>query len=268
MSEYKGPAVQRWTPGRKTARAVHITLSLIIAIILASFVKRLVIDIPHLTAGTVPADDFDGRYVTQPWLAYLHITPGVLYLLLAILQLTYRFRSRHYLTHRRLGRIAAGAAILSGVFALVFGGLYSFGGPSEASASVVFSVWLLLAVVLAVRAIRRGDIVRHRQWMIRAFAVGAGVGTVRIWIVLIQGFGLLDFQSALGPAFWIGFSLHALAAELWLRAFPDPPEISRPREPELIVGTPAGSKVVVQQPPSPAPNQHIRPTTQSEVPQV
>ncbi|HEX8511437.1 MAG TPA: DUF2306 domain-containing protein [Propionibacteriaceae bacterium] len=135
------------------------------------------IDIPHLAAGTVPADDFDRRYVTHPWLAYLHIRPGVLYLLLAILQLTYRFRSRHYPTHRRLGRIAAGAAMISGVFALIFGGLFSFGGPSEASASVVFSAWLLVTVALAVHATRRGDIVRHRRWMIRAFAVGAGVGT-------------------------------------------------------------------------------------------
>jgi uncharacterized membrane protein len=217
------------TAGRKTALAFQITLGLVIAIVLASFLKRLLIDMPHLAAGTLPADDFDRRYVTQPWLAYLHITPGVLYLLLAILQLTYRFRSRHYLAHRRLGRIGAGAAMLSGVFALIFGGLFAFGGPSEASASVVFSVWLLVAVVLAVRAIRRGDIVQHRRWMIRAFAVGAGVGTVRIWIALIEGLGLLPFQSALGPAFWIGFSLHVLAAELWLRAFPNPPEIVRPR---------------------------------------
>ena len=200
---------------------------------LASFVQRLVIDIPHLAAGTVPADDFDRRYVTHPWLAYLHIRPGVLYLLLAILQLTYRFRSRHYPTHRRLGRIAAGAALLSGVFALIFGGLFSFGGPWEASASVVFSVWLLVSVVLAVRAIRRGDIVRHRRWMIRAFAVGAGVGTVRIWLGLFEGLGLLNFQSALGPAFWLGFSLHALAAELWLRAFPNPPETMAPAQPSV-----------------------------------
>jgi uncharacterized membrane protein len=229
MSKHEMSSVGRWTPGRKTARAVQITLSLIIAIVLASFVKRLFIDIPHLAAGTVPADDFDRRYVTQPWLAYLHIIPGVLYLLLAILQLTYRFRSRHYPTHRRLGRIAAGAALTSGLFAVVFGGLFSFGGPPEASASVVFSLWLLVSVVLAVRAIRRGDVVRHRRWMIRAFAVGAGVGTVRIWIGLFEGLGLLDFQSALGPAFWIGFSLHVLAAELWLRAFPTPPETASRR---------------------------------------
>jgi hypothetical protein len=38
--------------------------------------------------------------------------------------------------------------------------------------------------------------------MIRAFAVG--VGTVRIWLALFEGLGLLDFQSAWGRAFWVG----------------------------------------------------------------
>jgi uncharacterized membrane protein len=224
----------RGTAGRKTARAVQITLGFLVVIVLASFVKRLVIDMPNIAAGTLPADAFDHRYVTHPWLAYLHITPGVLYLLLAILQLTYRFRSRHYVTHRRLGRIAAGAAMVSGVFAVIFGGLFAFGGPAEGSAALVFSLWLLVCVVVAVRAIRRGDIVRHRRWMIRAFAIGVGVGTVRIWLVLFEGLGLLDFKSAFGPAFWIGFSLHAVAAELWLRARPNPPEMPELEKPDSM----------------------------------
>lgn len=191
--------VLRWTVVHKSARAMQITATLTIAIVLMSFVKRVVIDVPHLAAGTVPGGDFDRRYVTRPWLAYLHITPGVLYLLLAILQLSYRFRSRHYVTHRQLGRVAAGAAMLSGVFALIFGGLFSFGGPLEASASVVFSVWLLVTLVLAVRAIRRGDVNRHRRGMIRAFAVGTGVGTVRIWLGFFDGLGLLNFRVRSGP---------------------------------------------------------------------
>lgn len=77
----------------------------------------------------------------------------------------------------------AGAAMTTGVFALILGGVFSFGGPPEASASVVFSLWLVVSVVLAVRAVRRGDIVRHRRWMIRAFAVGP----VRIWLGLFEG---------------------------------------------------------------------------------
>jgi uncharacterized membrane protein len=161
----------------------------------------------------------------QPWLAYLHLTPDVLYLLGAPLQLAYRFRSRHYTFHRRLDRVLVGAAMISGVFALIFGGRFSYGGLPEASAAVVFGLWFLTCLVLAVRAIRRDDIVHHCRWMIRAFTIGIGIGTTRIWLQVFQITGL-DFASSFGPAFWISFSLHALAAELWLRAFPNPPELA------------------------------------------
>ena len=162
--------------------------------------------------------------LTADWLAYLHIVPGALYLLLAPLQLAYRIRSRHYTFHRRLGRVLATAGMISGVFALIFGGLFSFGGLPEAAAAVVFGLWFLTCLVLAVRAIRRDDIVPHRRWMIRAFAIGIGLGTTRIWLQLLPLAGL-DFASSFGPAFWISFSLHALIAELWLRVFPNPPEL-------------------------------------------
>jgi uncharacterized membrane protein len=212
--------------GTRRLRAVQIAVGLLLLIVIWSVGKRFVIDMPNLAAGTLPEDEFDHRYVEQPWLAYLHIVPGAVYLLLAPLQLAYRIRSRHYTFHRRLGRVLATAAMISGVFALIFGSLFSFGGLSEASAAVVFGLWFLSCLVLAVRAIRRDDIVHHRRWMIRAFAIGIGIGTTRIWLALFQVTGLLDFASSFGPAFWISFSLHALIAELWLRAFPNPPELA------------------------------------------
>ena len=212
--------------GTKRLRAVQIAVGLLLLVVIFSVGKRFAIDMPNLAAGTMPEDEFDHRYVEQPWLAYLHIVPGVLYLFLAPLQLAYRIRSRHYTFHRRLGRVLATAGMISGVFALIFGGLFSFGGLSEASAAVVFGLWFLTCLVLAVRAIRRDDIVHHRRWMIRAFAIGIGIGTTRIWLALFQVTGLASFESSLGPAFWISFSLHAVAAELWLRAFPNPPELA------------------------------------------
>jgi hypothetical protein len=54
--------------------------------------------------------------------------------------------------------------------------------------------------VLVTAAIRRDEVPTHRRWMIRAFAVGVGVGTIRIWI---------------------GLSLHVLAADWWIRTTPD-----------------------------------------------
>jgi predicted membrane metal-binding protein len=62
--------------------------------------------------------------------------------------------------------------------------------------------------------------------MIRAFAIGVAVGTIRIWIAVFQISGLLSFSAAFGPAFWISFMLHALIAELWLRTRPLPPEMT------------------------------------------
>lgn len=221
--------------GTKRLRAVQVSTVVLIAIVALSVVKRLLIDMPHLTAGTIPADDFDRRYVAQPWVAYLHIVPGTVYLFLAPLQLAHRFRSRHYTVHRRLGRVLAGAGMLSGIFALIFGGLFSYGGLAEASATLVFGLWFLTCLIRAIRAIRRDDIVQHRRWMIRAFAIGIGIGTIRIWLGIFQGSGLLDFASSFGPAFWISFSLHAAAAELWLRAFPNPPEVAETSEHDQVV---------------------------------
>ena len=54
------------------------------------------------------------------------------------------------------------------------------------------------------------------------------IGTTRIWLQLF-GLAGLDFASSFGPAFWISFSLLALIAELWLRVFPNPPELATSR---------------------------------------
>ena len=86
------------------------------------------------------------------------------------------------------------------------------GGIVHGAAAVVFGLWFITCLILAVRAIRRDDMFHHRRWMIRAFAVGIAVGTIRIWVGLFLGLGLLDFEDAFAPAFWISFSLlHAAA---------------------------------------------------------
>jgi uncharacterized membrane protein len=202
-------------------RAAAVLVALLIAIVLGSFAVRLVTDIPFLAAGTAPEpEDFESRYVAHPWLAYLHIVPGVIYLLGAPLQLSYRFRSRHYTFHRRLGRVLLTAAIVSGVFAIAFGIRFAFGGPSEAWATVVFGSWFLVSLGMAFRAIKRGEAANHRRWMIRAFATGLAVGTIRIWLGLFALTGLFDFSDSFGVAFWVAFVPHVLFAEWWIRATP------------------------------------------------
>jgi uncharacterized membrane protein len=209
---------------RRTPWLLGISVAILILIVLGFTVKRLVIDLPNLAAGTLPDNAYDERFVRHPRLTYLHIAPGVLYMVGATVQLAYWFRSRHYRVHRWMGRTLFVAGLLTGVTAVVIGLWFPFGGLAETSAVVLFSTWFLVCLIFAFRAIRADDMVHHRRWMIRAFAVGVGVGTIRIWTGLFIVTGLLDFPAAIGPAFWISFTLHALVAELWLRARPLPPD--------------------------------------------
>jgi len=153
-----------------------IFIGVLIGIVLTSYGFRIATDAPFLLTGTDPEpEDFEARYVAHPWLAYLHMTPGVLYLLGAPLQLSERFRTKHYTAHRRLGRVLVTAALASVSLALIFGLRFPWGGRPEAIATAVFGCWFLACLLLAVRAIRRGEVSIHRRWMIRAFAVGIGV---------------------------------------------------------------------------------------------
>jgi hypothetical protein len=192
----------------------------LIAIVFAFAVMRLLVDVPHLLDGTLPEEEYDRRYVQHPWLAYVHIAPGVVYLLGAPAQLAYRIRSRHYTFHRRLGRVLLTAGLISGAFAIALGYVMPSGGTSEAIASYIFGSWFLACLLLAFRAIRRDDVVNHRRWMIRAFAMGVGVGTIRIWLSLFAVTGLFEFQDGFDVAFWLAFSIHAAVAELWIRNTP------------------------------------------------
>jgi uncharacterized membrane protein len=197
------------------------TLIVLILIALVAATVRIATDWPNVAAGTIPPEDsFDHRYALHPVLAYVHILPGVVYLVGAPLQLSRRFRERHMTLHRRMGRVVLAAGITAGVFAIVFGTLFAFGGLFEASATVVFGAYFVTALVVAFIAIRGRDVTRHRQWMIRAFAIGLAIGTIRIWIGVFQVFGLLSFKDSFGVAFWLSFVLHALVAEAYLAKRP------------------------------------------------
>ena len=207
---------------RVADRAIWVAIGLLLAIMAVFIGLRLATDVPNVLSGAVPDEsEFESRYAAYPWLAYIHILPGALYLSLAPFQLWRGFRNRNLKRHRRIGRVALVAGLTSGVFGVLFGFFQSFGGTLQASASVVFGVWFVTALLLAYRAVRRRDITTHRRWMIRAFAVGLAVGTIRIWIGLFEAFGVLETRDAFGVAFWISFLLHAAIAELWLYWRPD-----------------------------------------------
>lgn len=218
-------------PGRR--QGVWAAVSVLVLIVMVFFAIRLVTDVPNIVTGDLPSTTaFEYRYALHPLPAYVHIVPGVVFLLGALFQLRTSVRNRHLAGHRRLGRVLVPAGLVSGALAVVVGVWFPYGGWFERTAAIVFGVWFVTALVLAWRAIRRRDVLAHRRWMVRAFAVALGVGTIRVWIGIFQLVGLLAIQddegtAFFGLAFWLGLVAHAVAAEVYLRARPRPVPVAR-----------------------------------------
>ena len=163
-------------------------------------------------------DDIFARY---PVLTLVHILPALLFLVLGPLQFSSTFRNRHLQWHRRSGRILLLCGVVIGVSALVMSfAMPSIGGVNQAAATTLFSLWFLFALGKAYRHIRRREISDHRKWMIRAFSIGLAVATIRPIIAVFfatSSFSGLTPYEFFGPGFWIGFVLHLIAAEVWIR---------------------------------------------------
>jgi hypothetical protein len=100
-------------------------------------------------------------------------------------------------------------------------GMPAIGGINQAAATTLFAMFFLFALCKAFWHIRRREIALHREWMIRAFSVGLAVATIRPIIGMFfatSRFSGLTPHEFFGMAFWIGFVLHLMAAEAWIRA--------------------------------------------------
>lgn len=200
----------------RVAVVVWASILLLVTIMLVFAGIRVLVDTPRILAGEIPVGEYGEMYARYPVLAYLHIVPGVIFIVGTLFQLSRRFRTRHLGFHRAFGKWMLGAGLVSGVFALAFGVPFAHGGAWQSLATALFGSYFTIALLIAYQAIRRKDITKHRRWMIRAFAIGLAVGSIRLWMGLLSGLGPLSLAEAFAPGFWLGLSTHAIVAELWL----------------------------------------------------
>lgn len=159
---------------------------------------------------------FDGGFALHPVLTFAHIIPGALFMILAPLQFVPQIRARYLWFHRLSGRILVVSGLIIGITALIMSFQVAIGGANERAATVVFAGLFLFALVKAFYHIRRREIALHREWMMRMFAIGLGVATVRPIVGMFFAFTSLSPREFFGIAFWLGFTIHLIAAEVWI----------------------------------------------------
>lgn len=199
-------------------RGISLALLLLLlgSIALLSAVGRLE---TLFASGIAPQDPGDASYIQHPAIALLHLIPGSIFLLLGPLQFIPSLRARRPALHRWCGRLIVISGFCSAITAIAMNSIFpAVGGILKSTAIITFSLAMMLALSLALRAILRRDLNRHRAWMIRAFAIGLGVSTMRIYFIPVYFlYGLpSDLHIALGV--WIGFGVNLLVAEFIIKS--------------------------------------------------
>jgi uncharacterized membrane protein len=158
-----------------------------------------------------------------PTVVALHVVLGGVYLALAPFQFVKRIRSRHLAYHRRIGRLLVVIGVVVGATALFMGFVIPKGGSPERVVIGLFGTVFLIALVKDFVHVRAGRVSLHREWMIRAFALGLAIATARLIFfpaLLITTTDPTDrrFGTLLAVALAVAFVLHISVAELWIRA--------------------------------------------------
>jgi hypothetical protein len=125
----------------------------------------------------IPAKE---RFHASPLPVVLHIVGATVYAILGAFQFAPGFRRRRPGWHRMAGRLVVLCGLLVGVSALWMTLFYPHPDGDGAllyALRLLFGSGMVVSIVLGFAAIQRRDVMGHRAWMTRGYALGLGAGT-------------------------------------------------------------------------------------------
>lgn len=135
------------------------------------------VQVVQIPLGALPEDSL--RLSAVPVWHFMHVLGGATFGILGPIQFGRVLMRKYGLLHRVMGRVfvAAGAMISLSSLSLLwhFPDTYSV---AVSSGRLLFGIALGVALAIAMQAIRKRDFTRHRNWMIRAYAIGMGATAV------------------------------------------------------------------------------------------
>ncbi|MBU1174914.1 MAG: DUF2306 domain-containing protein [Alphaproteobacteria bacterium] len=132
----------------------------------------------ELTGGAVTPESI--RFFADPLPVVTHILCSLVFALAGALQFAPFMRRRWPTWHRHAGRVLVIAGLLSAETGLHMTLVYDLPATDGEALNVIrvfVGVAMMISLVIGIAAARQGDIVTHRAYMIRAYAIALGAGT-------------------------------------------------------------------------------------------
>jgi uncharacterized membrane protein len=122
----------------------------------------------------------NARFFATPFPFVLHVITVTIYCILGAFQFVPGFRSRRPDWHRIAGRVVVPCGLIAALTGLWMAHYYPrphYDGTLLYAIRLLVGSAMVLFIYLGMAAIWRGDILGHRPWMMRGYALGLGAGT-------------------------------------------------------------------------------------------
>ncbi len=151
---------------------------------------------------------------------YIHITGGMIALLLGPFQFVKRIRNKFIKWHRTLGKIyLASILFLAGPSGL-FMAFYAEGGVVAVIGFTVMALLWVFTTYMAYETIRKKNIQAHRAWMTRSFALTFAAVILRLYVPIASKVFHVPFHYVEASSAWVSWLPNLIVAEILLLIIP------------------------------------------------
>ena len=209
----------------KLKRLLKIIVIFLSLIGFAAVIRRCLL-LNHIIAPTNLSKypNFDSGFSIHPALTFAHIIPGALFMITGPL-LFLTNNQKHEKLNKGIEFIYFLVSYIIGVTALLMSYTTSIGGANETAATTLFAVFFLFCLSKALFYWKSKIDNLKKEWLLRSLSIGLAISTTRIIVGAFFALSHLSPHEFFGIAFWIGFTLHLIVVEAWIRN--TKPQLSR-----------------------------------------
>lgn len=145
---------------------------------------------------------------------FIHVFSAIFVLLAGFTQFSKNIRAKFPAVHKRMGWLYVVVTLfLAGPSGFIIG-IYANGGVSSKIAFCLLSVLWILFTVLALLKILKKQVLSHRKWMIRSFALALSAITLRAWKYILVALFHPKPMDVYQIVAWLGWTLNLVIAEI------------------------------------------------------
>lgn len=169
-----------------------------------------------LPLGALVPPELKASFEQHPLGIYAHVFAAAIALALGPFQFSARLRESNLRLHRWMGRLYLGVGVLLGGLSGLYMSQHALGGiVAKLGFASLAACWIGTGLA-AYLAVRRNDLVSHRQWMVRNFALTLAGVSFRLYSPVLFAAGV-PFDVAYPAVAWLCWVPNLVVATIWKR---------------------------------------------------